>query len=94
MKINKTLIIITFLIGLACLTFGNNITIARTKSDLITINEILQKQENVTINEWSLHARERLENVTSIKDAKAYQSKLSKVFPNSDWVVITLLSFY
>ncbi|HEO8419337.1 TPA: YwmB family TATA-box binding protein [Yersinia enterocolitica] len=86
MKINKTIIIITILIGLACLTFGNNITIARTKSDLITINEILQKQEDVTINEWSLHARERLENVTSIEDAKAYQSKLNKVFPNGDWV--------
>lgn len=86
MKINKTLIIITILIGLACLTIGNNITIARTKSDLITINEILQKQENVTINEWSLHARERLENVTSIEDAKAYQSELKRVFPNGDWV--------
>ncbi|MGI8350966.1 YwmB family TATA-box binding protein [Niallia circulans] len=86
MKINKTLIIITILIGLAYLTIGNNITIARTKSDLITINEILQKQENVTINEWSLHARERLENVTSIEDAKAYQSELKTVFPNGDWV--------
>lgn len=86
MKINKTLIIITILIGLACLTIGNNITIARTKSDLITINEILQKQENVMINEWSLHARERLENVTSIEDAKAYQSELKRVFPNGDWV--------
>lgn len=86
MKINKTLIIIIIIIGLACLTFGNNITIARTKSDLITINEILQKQENVAINEWSLHARERLDNVTSIEDAKAYQSKLKKVFPNGDWV--------
>lgn len=86
MKVNKTLIIITLIIGLACLTIGNNITIARTKSDLITINEILQKQENVTINEWSLHARERLENVSSIEDAKAYQSELKKVFQNGDWV--------
>jgi len=84
-KIDKILIVLFISVGLICLAFGNKSTIASTKLDLLTLSEILQKEENITIHEWSLHAREKLENVKSVEDAKSYQEELKKAFPDGNW---------
>lgn len=86
MKIkNIVLMTLSLLVGFIALTIGNKITIASSQSDLLTINRILHEEENITINEWSLHAREKLEDVQSLKDVKDYQKEIKEVFPEGKW---------
>lgn len=76
---------VALIIGLVASIIGNNITIARSQLDLFTLNAILQKEENIILTEWSLHAREKLENVNGVSDAKNIQAELKKQFPDSVW---------
>ena len=85
MKKNIFFIVLTILMGLAVLAFGNNITNAKEQLDLFTINEYLKKEKNITINEWSLYAREKLENAQKNMDTKEYQKVLNNKFPELKW---------
>ncbi|PKG22819.1 hypothetical protein CWS01_15200 [Niallia nealsonii] len=71
--------------GLSALVIGNNITNAEEQLDLFTINDYLKKEKNITINEWSLYAREKLENAQTYADTREYQTALNKKFPELKW---------
>ncbi|MFT8320424.1 MAG: YwmB family TATA-box binding protein [Bacillus sp. (in: firmicutes)] len=88
MKHNIFYITLTILMGFAVWTFGNNTISAQKQLDLFTINDLLKNEKNITINEWSLNAREKLENVKSFEDAKKYQTLISKKFPKAKWVEV------
>jgi len=85
MRKNIFFIALTILMGLGVLAFGNNITNAKAQLDLLTINDYLKKEKNITINEWSLYAREKLENAQKNMDTKEYQKVLNKKFPGLKW---------
>lgn len=85
--INKLvfLVIICFII----LQFGNGTTEAMKSrsleaSDLITIASVIQG-ENIQVEEWTIHAREKLTDVKQQKDVENYVSVLKKKFPKWDW---------
>jgi hypothetical protein len=78
-------IVLIILVGLAAVTFGNNPIIAKKQLDLFIINGILQKEEDVNVTEWSLHAREKMGNVKSLSDAKAVLAELQEKYPDAKW---------
>lgn len=59
---------------------------AKEKADLLEIISVL-KDEEVHITEWSLYAREKIENLQSLKDVKEYANYLKEKFPNWQWIV-------
>ncbi|MGP7817054.1 YwmB family TATA-box binding protein [Niallia sp. 01092] len=75
----------TIFMGFAVWILGYNTINAHTQLDLFTINEILKNENGIQINEWSLNAREKLENVTTIQDAKNYQELMKEKFPTAKW---------
>lgn len=85
MRKNIFFITLTILMGLAAFTFGNNITNAKEQLDLLTIDNHLKNEKNITVNEWSLYAREKLENAQTNADIKEYQIVLNKKFPGLKW---------
>ncbi|WP_187118985.1 YwmB family TATA-box binding protein [Bacillus marasmi] len=89
--INKWVILV--IISFILVQFGNRPTEA-TKSkpnsnapeaiDLITLAERIEG-ENIEIDEWSIHAREKLTSVSDTKDIENYINSLKKQFPTWDW---------
>lgn len=59
-----------------------NIASAKNEPDLFEMASVLE-HENMTINEWSLHAREKLENI----QAEKKMNELKKQFPDWDWQI-------
>ncbi|WP_445488859.1 YwmB family TATA-box binding protein [Niallia sp. 03133] len=85
MKNNIFYMTLAILMGLAVWTFGNNTINAQKQLDLFTINDLLRNEKDIKVNEWSLNAREKLENVKTMEDAKKYQDSISKKFPSAKW---------
>src|SRR3954469_25110962 len=59
-----------------------NIASANDEPDLFEMASVLE-HENITINEWSLHAREKLENIQVEKK----MNQLREQFPHWDWQI-------
>ena len=60
---------------------------AKDEYDLFTITSILEK-ENLSIDKWSLHARERLETVQTEQEAKKTVDQLKNQFRDWDWTTL------
>ncbi|WP_235822776.1 YwmB family TATA-box binding protein [Cytobacillus massiliigabonensis] len=82
-KTNKILVIVV-LIGFMLVNLGNKTTVAVGEPDLLKIASVLQ-DENILINEWSLHAREKMEMLDKVKEIKDYTEELKQQFPDWDW---------
>ncbi|WP_026583641.1 YwmB family TATA-box binding protein [Bacillus sp. J33] len=72
------------IIGFMLINIGNKTTVAKGELDLLTMASVMQ-DENILIKEWSLHAREKMENVQSIQEAKAFTEELQKKYPDWEW---------
>lgn len=73
-------------IGFVMLNFGNKTIVAKNGLDLIKISTALEG-ENILITEWSLHAREKVDNFQNVKEVIRYSDELKEKFPNWDWSI-------
>lgn len=74
-------------IGFICfmiVTFESKATVAEGSQDLLKIAAIFQ-DENILINEWSLYAREKVENLNSSDEVSDYVEKLKQKHTEWDW---------
>lgn len=87
MKHNINKLVILTIICFILMQFGNRPTGAtnpQETSDLITLAERLQGKD-IEIDEWTIHAREKLTSVKQSKDLEEYVSNLKKQFPTWVW---------
>lgn len=73
------------ILGLIAMLFGNSTIMAKDKTDIVTMTELIEKEENLTIESWSVYARER---TLSIKDQHSFESEVNKLkadFPLFIW---------
>lgn len=73
------------ILGLIAMLFGNSTIMAKDKTDIVTMTELIEKEENLTIESWSVYARER---TLSIKDQHSFESEVKKLkaeFPLFIW---------
>ena len=64
---------------------GNQTMQARDKLDVVTIADILEKEENLNIEEWSVFAREINNEITTKEEFENKVSALKKEFPEFHW---------
>lgn len=81
---SKHILLLIAIICFVIINIGNNSTLADHKHDLVTIASVF-KDENIFINEWSLHAREKKENLLSKEDVKRFTNQLKSQFPAWEW---------
>ncbi|PLR94496.1 YwmB family TATA-box binding protein [Bacillus sp. T33-2] len=74
------------IIGFIVLQAGNKTTVADAEHDLPILASVLQ-DENIIINEWSLHARENLETVKTRQDIMDLIKELKGEFPSWNWTL-------
>lgn len=84
----KLFLTIIGIISFMMINIGNKTTIAEGELDFITIASTLQ-DENIMIREWSLHAREKMENLQSIEDVRNYIGEMKQRFPDWEWKMTT-----
>lgn len=84
----KLFLTIIGIISFMMINIGNKTTIAEGELDLITIASTLQ-DENIMIREWSLHAREKMEDLQSIEDVRNYIGEMKQRFPDWVWKMTT-----
>lgn len=73
------------ILGLIAMLFGNSTIMAKDKTDIVTMTELIEKEENLTIESWSVYARER---TLSIKNQHSFESEVKKLqaeFPLFIW---------
>jgi len=83
-KIKKMFTYIVML-GLIAMLFGNSTIVAKGKTDIVKMTELIEKEESLTIESWSVYARER---TLSIKDEHSFESEVKKLnlkFPLFIW---------
>lgn len=73
------------LLGSLFIYVGEKPAIAHEDNDLLTLVTVL-KGENININEWSLHAREKYD-ATQLEDVKEHVQKLQAQFPQWTWEI-------
>ncbi|MDQ0154287.1 YwmB family TATA-box binding protein [Robertmurraya andreesenii] len=71
------------IIGVLLLYVNGKIAIANENQDLLTLVTILES-ENIDINGWSLHAREKYET-KRLEDVQKHVEQLKKNFPDWTW---------
>ncbi|MBY0123218.1 YwmB family TATA-box binding protein [Bacillus sp. S/N-304-OC-R1] len=84
MRYLKIFLVIVGTFGFIVLNFGNKTTVAKSELDLTKLASILQ-DEDILIIEWSLHAREKMENLQSADDVKKFTNELRTLFPDWEW---------
>ncbi|QED49704.1 YwmB family TATA-box binding protein [Cytobacillus dafuensis] len=84
MKTTKLILLIIGITGLVIINIGNKTTVAEGELDLLALASILQ-DENILITEWSLHAREKMENVESLEQVQNLTEDLKQQFYNWEW---------
>lgn len=76
-------ITVVVIMGVLFVHAGEKLANTKNKHDLLSIVTVL-KGENIDINEWSLHAREKLE-ADSPEEIQNYVQQLQSIFPNWTW---------
>ncbi|MCA1026332.1 MULTISPECIES: YwmB family TATA-box binding protein [Cytobacillus] len=75
------------IVGLVWIIFGNHSDAASVEElSLIQIAQTVQ-DENILIQEWSVHARENLETLQTFAEVKAYTKEMKKSFTDWKWSV-------
>lgn len=72
------------ILSMFVLNTGYQSTEAKTELDLTKLAAILQ-DEFIMINEWSLHTREKTENLQSLKEVTHFTHQLKKQYPHWSW---------
>ncbi|PLR85454.1 YwmB family TATA-box binding protein [Bacillus sp. V33-4] len=82
----KFSIVLSFIgiIGFIIFQFGNRTTEANGQQDLLTLAKILH-DENIIINEWSLHAREKMETFQTAHAVEQHIDALQQEFSSWKW---------
>lgn len=83
-KNNRILVYIALSIFIAVFA-GNHPMQARDKLDLVTIADILEKEENLSIEKWSVFARQINNKITTKKEFENKISTLKKKYPEFQW---------
>ena len=81
---SKHILLLIAIIFIVIITIGNYETSANNRHDLVTIASVLE-HENIFINEWSLHAREKMDNLNSDEDVKRFINQFKDRFPDWEW---------
>lgn len=84
MKKHIDKLVILGIISFILLQFGNRTTEAHETMDLFTLASVIQG-EQISVNEWSLHAREKLTTVNNQQDVESFVNELKKKFPEWEW---------
>ncbi|MBN8201943.1 YwmB family TATA-box binding protein [Bacillus sp. NTK034] len=72
------------IIGFMMIIIGNKTTVAKGELDLLTMASVLQG-ENILIKDWTLHAREKMENLQTLREVKAFTDELQAKYPDWEW---------
>lgn len=80
------LLAIITLVGFAGIMIGNKTIVAYEELDLSKIASVME-DENIIINEWSLHAREKMEAFETLEQAEKYTNDLEKAYADWEWTV-------
>ncbi|MDP4162933.1 MAG: YwmB family TATA-box binding protein [Bacillota bacterium] len=80
----KFFLSIIAIVGFIMFQSGNTTTVAEGRLDLLKLASVLQS-ENIMLGEWTLHAREHLENLKNQKELKNYADDLKQKFPEWKW---------
>lgn len=86
MKEKKCFTVILVMIGFLLFSSGIHRTEAKVEADLMTLVEEING-ENIIINGWSLHAREKLESFQNQKEIEKYVATLQNQFSDWKWSV-------
>lgn len=65
---------------------GNRHTMAQEELDLLTLVSVM-KSENIDINEWSLHAREKGLQFNTLEEVQEHVENLRSNYPAWDWTI-------
>lgn len=84
MRYLKLILAIVGIFGFIVLNFGNKTIVAKSELDLMKLASILQ-DEDILIIEWSLHAREKMENLQTADAVKKYTKELEASLPDWQW---------
>lgn len=84
MKKHNFILVAIAIICFVIISIGKNEILASNSHDLVTIANVLE-DENIFINEWSLHAREKMDVYNSDNEVNNIISRLKKQFPNWNW---------
>ncbi|KON86141.1 hypothetical protein AF332_04430 [Sporosarcina globispora] len=72
------------IIGFMMINIGNKTTVAKGEFDLLTLASGIQ-DENILIKNWTLHAREKMEDLQTIQEVKAFTFELQTKYPDWEW---------
>lgn len=72
------------IIGFMIMNVGNKTTVAKRELDLFTLAFGMQ-DKGILINEWALHAREKMERLQTIQEVKAFTNELKQKYPDWEW---------
>ncbi|MFB5283560.1 YwmB family TATA-box binding protein [Peribacillus sp. Hz7] len=81
---NKMLTYILFS-SLLVMVWGNSTTVAKDQLDIVTIAEHLEKEENVSIEEWSVFAREVNNEIATKEEFERKVHTLKQKYPDFQW---------
>lgn len=82
-KFSFVILVIILIFGIKGWNFPAN---AQDETDLLKIIDVLQK-EKINITEWSLYAREKVDDFENLTEVKDYGKTLMGKFPDWQWEV-------
>ncbi|MFS0593349.1 YwmB family TATA-box binding protein [Cytobacillus horneckiae] len=86
MKKNSFLLSIIGIVGITLIYFGNQSNAAQSDLTLFELAQVLH-DENILIQEWSIHARENVEDLKTLHEVKAYTNEVKQTFSTWEWTV-------
>ncbi|MDQ0269239.1 YwmB family TATA-box binding protein [Cytobacillus purgationiresistens] len=86
MKKHSFLLSIIGIVGILMIQLGNHSNAAQTELTLSEMAQVLQN-ENIMIQGWSVHAREKVEDLKTLQEVKAYTNDVKTTFAQWDWTV-------
>lgn len=87
-KWNKRILVYIALAILMVIVSGNHTMQAHDKLDLAIIADILEKEQNLSIEEWSVFAREINNKITTKEEFENKVSALKKEYPEFHWNIV------
>jgi len=87
-KWNNRILAYMALISFMVILVGTHTIAANDKMDIHTIAEVLEKEENLSIEEWSVFAREINNEITTKEEFENKVGTLKKAFPDFHWNIV------
>ena len=87
-KWNKKMLTYIAFVTVMLIVLGNNMSMAHDQVDLVRIIDVLAKDENLNIEDWSVFAREINTEITTKEEFKRRISSLKKAYPEFHWSIV------